>query len=416
MRYGYLSQFFTGVAAKRLRAVEADPAKSNQHEFNGVKELKELLGEDPFNRRPATFIWLGGENEGASEEAYLTWYDSRLGKPRAAEWRLYFPPNAVMELASAGDLLIVARRREDDGLLVVVTPSGSTVENQLAWLFGLDGGLGEAFRFESIGEDIDRELDFTVRYILEEIGVEFEEPEAARLDALLACFGDIFPATRAFSAFARDTLPGVQPLDDPDAALMAWLTHEEALFRRLERRIVSFRLGTGFSVDGAADVDGFLKFSLSVQNRRKSRMGLSLENHLEAVFGAHGLRYARGARTEQRAMPDFLFPGAAEYHDPGFPSGRLTMLGAKSTCKDRWRQVLTEAARIPDKHLLTIEPGISRNQTAEMRASRLQLVVPRPLHVTYGPEQTAWLMDVGGFIGLLHQRQRIEDGGASHRQ
>jgi hypothetical protein len=31
------------------------------------------------------------------------------------------------------------------------------------------------------------------------------------------------------------------------------------------------------------------------------------------------------------------------------------MLGAKTTCKDRWRQVLTEAIKIPHKHLFTLE-------------------------------------------------------------
>src|SRR5690606_2121160 len=121
------------------------------------------------------------------------------------------------------------------------------------------------------------------------------------------------------------------------------------------------------------DVDGFLSFSLSVQNRRKSRAGQSLENHLEALFGVSGIRFARGAVTENRNKPDFLFPGAAEYHDPMFPAARLTMLASKSTLKDRWRQVLPEAQRIPDKHLFTLEPGISENQTTQMQAERLQL-------------------------------------------
>ena len=108
-----------------------------------------------------------------------------------------------------------------------------------------------------------------------------------------------------------------------------------------------------------ADVDGFLSFSLSVQNRRKSRAGQALENHLEELFTAHGIRFARGVVTENCNTPDFLFPGALEYQNPTFPTAMLTMLGAKSTLKDRWRQVLSEAARIEDKHLLTLEPGIS---------------------------------------------------------
>ncbi len=406
MNYGFLSQHFDGVAAKRLSVVEANPTKSNQHEFNGVEALKRLLGTEEFSQRPAVFMWIGGENEGVTEEAWVSWYNSRKGKPRAAEWRLYFAKNAVMELARPDDLLLVATR-SDGGLLLIVLPSGSTVENQLAWLFGLDGELGAQFRFEDIGVDTDRELDFAARYILEEIGVEFEEPEADRLDALLERFGTRFPTTREFSLFAQQTLPDVEPRDDPDGALLAWLTHEEALFRRLERHVISARLTTGFVADGSTDVDAFLKFSLSVQNRRKSRMGFALENHLETVFAAHGLRYERGARTEEKSKPDFLFPGAAEYLDPAFPEDRLTMLGAKSTCKDRWRQVLSEAARIEQKHLLTLEPGISENQTAEMQRRNLQLVVPAGVHKTYTAAQASWLMTPADFIRQVRDQQGV---------
>nr|WP_246745944.1 type II restriction endonuclease [Ciceribacter sp. L1K22] len=177
------------------------------------------------------------------------------------------------------------------------------------------------------------------------------------------------------------------------------------MFRRLERRIVSERLQSGFLAEGGADIDGFLAFSLSVQNRRKARAGQSLENHLEALFTGHGIRYARGAVTESRNRPDFLFPGSAQYHDPSFPSDRLTMLGAKSTLKDRWRQVLAEAMRIKQKHLLTLEPAISGNQTDQMRSANLQLVLPRRLHESYRDNQRDWLMTVSDFIGLVKERQ-----------
>ena len=81
------------------------------------------------------------------------------------------------------------------------------------------------------------------------------------------------------------------------------------------------------------------------------------------------------------------------------------MLGAKSTLKDRWRQVLSEALRIPEKHLLTLEPGISENQTDEMQAKKLQLVVPKRLHNTYRLTQQTWLMDVADFISVVRSRQ-----------
>jgi len=78
----------------------------------------------------------------------------------------------------------------------------------------------------------------------------------------------------------------------------------------------------------------------------------------------------------------------------------------KSTCKDRWRQVLAEADKIPDKHLLTLEPSISANQTDEMQQRRLQLIVPSGLHHTYTAAQQRWLMSVGNLIELLRKRQR----------
>ena len=145
---------------------------------------------------------------------------------------------------------------------------------------------------------------------------------------------------------------------------------------------------------GNADVDGFIAFSLSVQNRRKSRAGYSLENHLEALLTERKIRFQRGIETENKNKPDFLFPGQAEYRNPSFDVAKLTMLGSKSTCKDRWRQVLSEAQRIEQKHLLTLEPGISENQTGEMRAKGLQLVLPRPLHETYRASQPSWLFSV----------------------
>lgn len=407
MRYGVLSDYFTGIAAKRLSVVESDPKKSNQHELNGSEPLKRLLTLAEFYREPSLFIWLGEENEGISDTAWVSWYDSRKNNPnRAAEWRLYYPSNPVMELAQPGDLLIVARR-PDRQIVLIVVPQGSTLENQLFWLFGLDGGLGREFQLEEFDGGNDRELDFAARYILDEIGVEIEEPDADRLDTLLERFDLKFPKTRDFSAFARDTLEGVSALDDPDAALLAWMTHEEALFRRLERHIVSERLSGGFMGADGADVDGFLQFSLSVQNRRKSRVGFALENHLEAVFAAHGVRFARGAQTEHRAKPDFLFPGAEEYQNPEFPADRLSMLGAKSTCKDRWRQVLSEAERIRLKHLLTLEPGISENQTQEMQANNLQLVVPAGVHKTYSEAQRGWLLGVADFMRLIRDKQSL---------
>lgn len=404
MRAGLLSDYFVGVAVKRLSAVEADPERSHQHEFAGG-HLRKMFGDEDRLKFPARFIWMSDEQEAISEDGILSWYDSRRKNPnRSSEYRLYYFDNSITAMMKEGDSFFVAPR-QDGSAMVIITPKGSTIENQLIWLFGIESQAKLEFQAKEIPKDDRSRLDFAARYILDEIGIDAEEPETDKLDAILEQYGIQFPSTRAFSAMARESLTDVQALDNADDVLMAWIEREELLFRRLERRVVSERLKSGFMSEDIADVDGFIAFSLSVQNRRKSRAGSSLENHIEALFHAHRIKYARGAETENKNKPDFLFPGQAEYRNAGFDSAKLTMLGAKSTCKDRWRQVLSEAERVTHKHLLTLEPGISENQTDEMKVRKLQLVLPKRIHQTYREAQQKWLMNVAQFVELVRERQ-----------
>ena len=400
MNRGHLSNYFRGVGAKRLSAVEADSGTSNQHEFNGVAALKSVFGLSERRQVSTRFVYLGEtEEDFLLETGRLTWYDSRRGHPTRTEWRLYFTTTAVSEEMSEGDLVIFGELA-DGSMMVIVAAAGSTYESQLLWLFGLYSDLGR-LQISKPENGSDRELNYAARVILSELGIELEETEEDYLGTMLERFDGSFPSTRQFSSFARETLKEVEPLADPDAAVLAWLDQEELLFRTLERHFVQEKLKDGFG----DDVDQFISYSLSVQNRRKSRAGHAFENHLEQVFTAHEVMFDRGAKTENRSKPDFLFPGARYYRDVNFPANRLTMLGAKSTCKDRWRQVLAEAARVDQKHLVTLEPGISENQTDEMRRQSLQLVLPAELQETYSDDQRDWLMSLGDFIELVDNRQ-----------
>lgn len=408
MNEGYLSQYFEKVAAKRLSSVEADISKSHQHEFNGSQELKKVLGTETREKVqfPATFIWLGQENEGLSSEGFVTWYDARRDHPTRSEYRLYFPTTEVSELAKAGDLMIIAKRTNGT-VMMIIASAGSSLESQLLWLFNLPVQTGLDFTFQKLQKNDDREVDFAVRFVLDELQIDIEEPEADYLDSILAPYKGKLPTTREFSLMTRNNLKDVDAIDDPDAALMSWMNYEEKLFRRIERHEVDQRLKTGFITDDGADVDGFLKFSTSVQNRRKSRAGLALENHLEAILSVHKLTYNRTVETEKNVKPDFLFPVGNEYKNEKFPAELLTMLGVKTTCKDRWRQVLSEARRISRKHLLTLEPGISENQTDEMQSHNLQLVLPSVIHASYTKTQAGWLMNMRDFIKYVSEKQNI---------
>ncbi|MBC6442648.1 MAG: restriction endonuclease [Rhodobacteraceae bacterium] len=407
MRRGQLSDYFEGVGVKRLSDVDAEPKRSNQHEIGTTAKMRgDFLGETHKQSFKAIYVWLGGDQEGFTEEGQATHYDVRINKPRPPEWRLYYTSNPVTEAMKAGDTLFLARHR--NGVLwFIVSPKESSGERQLFWLFGLQPE-GRSFVSREFS-DKEPELDFAAHFILDEIGIGLEEPEAENLDSIIGELGTTFPKTAELSDLARRTLPEVRAEDNPDDALIAWLDHEGALFRRLERHVVSERLKQGFVAAEGTDVEGFIRFSLSVQNRRKSRMGHSLENHLEAVFEAYAIRHIRGAVTEHNHKPDFLFPDLETYQKaPAAGDPRLTMLGAKSTCKDRWRQVLAEAKKISQKHLLTLEPGISEPQTDQMAAHDLQLVVPATIHEGYTDAQRKWLWSVRDFINEVRERQERE--------
>jgi hypothetical protein len=404
MKAGYLSEFFSGVAIKTLSAVEADLVRSNQHEFNGDKGLVKVFGKTEVKQYFDT-LWVylsDSDAEPTVARCTLTWYDGRVNKRPRSEHRFYFPTNAVSMIAAAGDLLVVARR-PDNSVLIVIAQGGSTIASQVQWLFGVP----VQHTGFSVREELETEQDrihFASAFILEQLGIEPDDPVASEnyLDTMLAKFGGELPATNLFSAYARETAPELDPIADPDAALLGWMEREEILFRTMEKHLLGDRLQKGF----ADDVDGFLAFSLAVQNRRKSRSGHALENHLQVIFKANKIRYSRGKATEGKAKPDFLFPGIEEYKNENHNAALLTMLGAKTTCKDRWRQVLAEAKRIDHKHLLTLEAAISVAQTDQMMEHNLQLVIPRGLHATFTPAQQRTILNVAEFTAMVRDRER----------
>lgn len=395
MNKGYLSQYFEGVVAKRLSSVEIDGLHSNQHEFNGTNALKCLFGRERLTLT-TRFLYVDDEMVEVSEDGILTWYDARERNPERSEFRLYYKAPEVSKRAQTGDPLFVILKR-DGTALVIIAPGESTIASQIAWLFGVN--ITDEFSGENNFYS-DTELGFAARRILDEIGVVLPEPDGVDVDEMFATFNGAFPSTKTFSEFARSKCEKFDKGADPDSVIVTWFAKEEELFRAFEKGLIDKKLSEGFS-----SVDDFISYSLSVQNRRKSRAGYSFENHLSALFNLHELRFDQQKITENKERPDFIFPGIREYHEATFQVELLTMLGAKSTCKDRWRQVLQEASRIRNKHLITLETAISVDQTTQMQSKNLQLVVPRSVSATYTPKQQEWLMSVEDFIGYVKEKQ-----------
>jgi hypothetical protein len=147
------------------------------------------------------------------------------------------------------------------------------------------------------------------------------------------------------------------------------------------------------------DVDDFLRTASTIMNRRKSRAGRSLENHVEFLLKKARIPFEMRPRIDGK--PDVIIPNRRAYYDPEYPIDRLFVIGIKTTCKDRWRQVLNEGRRGPKKYLLTIQPGISNNQLNEMKQANIVLVVPQNLHKEYSPKRTVQLLTIEQFITLV---------------
>lgn len=312
-----LSTYFLGVVAKRLSAVEADANRSHQHEISGIAAVKDVLGSEKCIFRAQFEYPSDEEDQQTSAEGSLTWYDARAPRPSRSEWRLDIPDDAVFEQAAEGDLLVVGRK-PDEQLLVIVARGGSTAKNQLVVLFGYGKQASGAFSVRNISSN-DQQLDLAAKLLLEFIGVELLDAEERLLEDMLNRWGGTFPPTTVLSKYARNNTPDVSVEVDPDAAVLVWTEREEVLFRTLERHLVAQRLEVQFP-----DVDGFTNYSLSIQNRRKSRAGHALENHLERIFSTFQVPYSRGQLTEHRARSDFLFPTVAAYRDSAFPSQHLS--------------------------------------------------------------------------------------------
>lgn len=183
----------------------------------------------------------------------------------------------------------------------------------------------------------------------------------------------------------------------PDKRLLKRRECEYEIFQSVEEAVELPVIRRGFS-----SVSEFVDRAQTILQRRKSRSGKSLELHLKEIFLEDGLSEGRDfssqAESEPGKMPDFIFPSETAYRDLSYPSEKLRMLAAKTTCKDRWRQILNEADRIRIKHLLTLQEGVSENQFREMVEAGVCLVVPEGLHRTYPEPVRTHLIKLESFM------------------
>lgn len=291
---------------------------------------------------------------------------------------------------NVGDLLILAKYTEED---------------YSGYVLSSDEDIDEFFATFNLAPNETNQL----------IDVAGQMAQNTRIAQLLEEFANrfvAFPSTQQMAQGARESFNNAYDIScdiikkHPDIILLNWVDTEYKLFKCMEEKFYANTISKPFE-----SVDTFIQTANEVLNRRKSRAGKSLEHHLANIFSYNELVFEEQAVTEDNKKPDFLFPSAECYHDINFPTENLIVLGAKTTCKDRWRQVITEADRVEVKYLFTLQQGISKNQLKEMQDAHLTLVVPKKYISDFPEEYQTDIMDLSSFIKLVKDKQE----GNKHR-
>ena len=206
-----------------------------------------------------------------------------------------------------------------------------------------------------------------------------------------------FPTTEELSRQAREILmacfKGFAGLSVDDR-LWNLVQAEYSLFKIIERQVCQPEIQRLFK-----SIDDFLKTAQPIMQRRKSRAGRSLENHFEFLLKQANVPC--DIRSSVDGRPDVIIPSATAYCDPNYPTQKLCMVGVKTTCKDRWRQVLNEARRVQNKHILTFQRGISKKQLQEMNAAGVTLIVPERLQKEYPKGSGIRIVTVRDFMASV---------------
>lgn len=328
-------------------------------------KMVEVKWQDDFITR-SRFIYYG---QGTRNEYRIT----RFGKN--------FP---FFEEDNVGDLLIIAQHNE---------------QYYYGFVLQTDQDIDDFFAYFNLSSEMTNQL----------IDITQSISPKSRLENGIKDIVDRlneFPETRQMAEFAQGIYNNAHNITNkeicatPDEQILKWIDTEYLLFRQIEEKVYFPIYSKPFS-----NCQELINLSNTILNRRKSRAGKSLEHHLATIFTAAKLEYEEQAVTEDNKKPDFLFPSSEAYHNLLFPSDKLVFLGAKTTCKDRWRQVLNEANRIDTKYLFTLQQGISKNQLREMKHENLKLVVPSVYRSSFDREFQPEIETLASFIEMVRQKQ-----------
>lgn len=297
---------------------------------------------------------------------------------------------------SPASFLLIARRRLRTGELqftAFVADSGGLGVGYLHDLFRFDSDfISGCFLPEAAARDsADRALSYVeqaIRAWREGSLVEFAAIHAA------------IPSTSRMAELAQAEYMNANSLSllDPfslaapgDAVMRISRDIEYRLFKDFELRARSVELvrivfgvnSTATTVEGAirsliTEFPRIDKVLLSAAQQRKSRAGKSFELHIERLLKDGGIPYEAQVVIESKKRPDFVLPDFLLYSDPARTRMEALVLSAKTTLRERWKQVHSEI-RNCDLYLATVDENVASSVISEMAEAGIFLVVPESL-------------------------------------
>jgi type II restriction enzyme len=380
---GAESAFCKFISANDVGKTKTGTTKSHQSGFYIPIKFCDIVFETEIKRnqnykQPATIEW---QQNAITTNSIFNFYGSK-NECHLTNFGKGFP---FKQEENLGDLLVIAKISKD---------------YYKAFILSTDEDFDEFFAALNItANDTNRPI----------AKVEVANAESELLNCFLAFVSTLnkrFPSTADLSKNARECYNTCYGITDkrvkanPDLNLLNWLNAEYQLFKAIENDVYSDLIKAPFE-----SVEQLIVFANTLLNRRKSRAGKSLEFHLEEVFERYGLDFTTQAITEDNKKPDFIFPNIEAYRNPAFDEKKLILLASKTTCKDRWRQVINEADRIKTKHLFTLQQGISKNQLTEMYNQGVHLVVPKKYLNTFPAEFRDRISTLDSFIQFAQLKQ-----------
>lgn len=422
-----LGNRFKGAAGKRLSLVECiDEGVSNQQELQAGQAIRAMLGESRLQDARCKYIYFGwadglSPRRALVEVSTITYYDARERQlHRSSEFRLTYPStSAVMRRARAGDFcwMLVGAGADPDITVVVASPASPQADRLDKLLStGLDPELvlptrregavfssGAASNATIAVDDLDGEL---LRLLDVEVTSSAQD---ALAEAVTAFGGADHPPAALFARFARDRCRTADPRDDADRALFDWFNFTYDLFIGYEEQVVQPLLNQHFANRENIDVAEFFTVASRLKNSRFSRAGGSFESHVAALFDRVGLSYdAQVQQMPDGSKPDFLLPGRS-YYDSGDEKALMdvTFVGAKTTTRERWQQLVAEAQRLSNRHMFTMDERLNGRKVATMAIKRVVPVLPQPrIEASYGLRPfKGQLMPVRDFVAMATERE-----------